>query len=176
MSENVGQFQWKHHLAWRSQAPPSQWIYKLNFLQAARASDRFEHTIIVRRDCNYYYCAGQSYFSKGAMPQDVPRLQVASLFFIFAFVITILGIHWLLVGIDSKEHYWQMWGNETHKLKSVWCNFVVMIDPVCILILCTLSERTLMGWRELRRSDSCEDGMAGGIQVNRTQHIMRTFN
>ena len=173
MSENVGQFQWKHHLAWRSQAPPSQWIYKLNFLQAARASDRFEHTIIVRRDCNYYYCAGQSYFSKGAMPQDVPRLQVTLLLFRFAYY------HYLsFIGIESREQsYWQIVGNETHHLKS-WSNFVVMIDPVCILMLCTLSALRVNfdGYGELRRSDSWEDGMAGGIQVNRTQHIMRTFN
>ena len=157
MSENVGQ--WEHHLAWRSQAPPSQWIYKLNFLQAARASDRFEHTIIVRRDCNYY-CAGQSYFSKGAMPQDVPRLQVTLLFFRFAFVISPFRIHSYFIGIESRELYGQIGGNETHYLKS-WCNFVVMIDPVCILMLCTLSALRVNFDGELRRSDSCEDGMAG---------------
>ena len=55
---------------------------------------------------------------------------------------------------------------------------MVMIDPVCILMLCTLSALRVNfdGDGELRRSDSWEDGMAGGIQVNRTQHIMRTFN
>ena len=66
----------------------------------AAASDRFEHTIIVRRDCNYYYCAGQSYFSKGAMPQDVPRLQVTLLLFRFAFIITIYLL--LALNLESR--------------------------------------------------------------------------
>lgn len=159
MSENVGQFQWEHHLAQRSQAPPSQWIYKLNFLQAARASDRFEHTIIVRRDCNYY-CAGQSYFSKGAMPQDVPRLQVTLLlFFRFSFVISLLRIPSYFIGIESRE-LWTNWRQWNQPFES-WCNFVVMIDPVCILMLCTLSALRVNFDGKLRRSDSCEDGMAG---------------
>ena len=82
------------------------------------------------------------------------------LFFRFAFVISLFTIHSYIIGIESRELYGQIGGNETHHLKS-WCNFVVMIDPVCILMLCTLSALRVNFDGELRRSDSCEDGMAG---------------
>ena len=55
----------------------------------------------------------------------------------FCYLITTIKISFFIFGIESSKHNWQIVGNETHHLKS-WCNFVVMIDPVCILVLCTL--------------------------------------